>query len=233
MWHGALRLTVACAWCKVRWVVPGPVLAGAAPRTHLRRTDPAPNNTRQPRGTARGPVQPTRRCTATPAQKHHGKEHKKQPPSHPPAMGAYSANSVFMTPMPRVAVSMALRRPSRPRVAMRKDTREVPSRDGCRSIISPCGWCVWGGGGESAEVNSGEGSSKRSECLVGAIRTLQHRGLCSCIIDAIRKVKLWGHRTRTLAGTRPCAYTRVSDSPPPHTHTPCAAPTRKRLLLLL
>mmetsp|Transcript_30297 Transcript_30297/g.77258 ORF Transcript_30297/g.77258 Transcript_30297/m.77258 type:complete len:375 (-) Transcript_30297:982-2106(-) len=54
-----------------------------------------------------------------------------------PASGAYSRNSVFMTPMPRVAVSMALRSPSRPRVAMRNLRRDCPSSDGCRSVISP------------------------------------------------------------------------------------------------
>lgn len=47
---------------------------------------------------------------------------------------------VFITPFPRVAVSMAFLRPSRPRVAMRNLRRFAPWMDGTRSVISPLRW---------------------------------------------------------------------------------------------
>ena len=44
-----------------------------------------------------------------------------------PAQGSYPATIVFSTAVPLVAVSMALRRPSRPRVGILYFSREAPS----------------------------------------------------------------------------------------------------------
>mmetsp|Transcript_7122 Transcript_7122/g.12256 ORF Transcript_7122/g.12256 Transcript_7122/m.12256 type:complete len:276 (-) Transcript_7122:969-1796(-) len=148
-----------------------------------------------------------------------------------PAMGAYSKKIEFMTPFPRVAVSMRLRTPSRPRVAMRNVAVLVLASEGCKSVISPLRWA------KSSTIfptnssgTSTEASSKGSHVLPSMILVMTLGGPISNSKPSRRMVSIRIPKCRV---PRPLTTNASAVSPGSHRNARLRSSSRSKRSLRL